>query len=179
MWKKLDGAAQCGFVEVIAQVGDQAEAGVVHQVGAEVVADALDDGGEHEREGHHVPCIVQVHEMGNEGAEIESANASGKAEEDGAFGRVGPKDLVEDGLEQERAEGIEHADASEQDDTRKPFEPVGKPEAQKAEESPHAGGHRLDGADLCLVWAPSEYCRRWGETGHYEPVNWQAAVFFA
>ena len=48
---------------MIAQVGDGAEAGIVHQVGAQVIAQALDQRGEHQRKGHHVPGIVHVQEM--------------------------------------------------------------------------------------------------------------------
>ena len=41
-WKNEIGAAQDGLVEVVAQVGDHAEAGVVGEVGSGVVADALE-----------------------------------------------------------------------------------------------------------------------------------------
>ena len=60
--KEAGGPAQSGFVEVVAQVGDHAEARVVHQVRSEVIAKALDDGGAHQRERDHGPCIVHVQE---------------------------------------------------------------------------------------------------------------------
>ena len=55
-----DGAAQNGVVEVIAQVGDHAEAGIVHQVGSAVIEDTLQQRGNYQREGHDVPRIVEV-----------------------------------------------------------------------------------------------------------------------
>ena len=44
----------------MAQVGDHAEAGVVHQVGAGIVEDPLQDGCRHQRERHHRPRILKV-----------------------------------------------------------------------------------------------------------------------
>ena len=58
--KEGRGAPQDGVVEVVAQVGDHAEARIVHQVGAGIVADGLEHGRGDERIGHDRPGIVEV-----------------------------------------------------------------------------------------------------------------------
>ena len=58
--EELHGAAQDGLIEVVPHVRDHAEAGVVHQIGAGVVADALEHGGSNEREGDDAPGIVEM-----------------------------------------------------------------------------------------------------------------------
>ncbi len=66
--KEGDGAAQDGFVEVVAQVGDHAEAGVVGEIGSSVVADTLECRGGDEEEGDDGPVIVEV--RGDEALEV-------------------------------------------------------------------------------------------------------------
>src|ERR1035438_4672156 len=54
--------AHRGFVEVIAQVGNGAEARVVDQVGAQIIAETFEDRGDYQRKGHHVPGIMRSEE---------------------------------------------------------------------------------------------------------------------
>jgi hypothetical protein len=113
--KEAGGAAQRGFVEMVAQVGDHAEAGVVHQVGAEVVAKALEPAWRpDQRKGHHVPGIVHVQKWGTEDPQVEVPWRFWEAEKDGPFGRIGPQNLVEDGLKEKGAKGIKHAHHGQQ-----------------------------------------------------------------
>jgi hypothetical protein len=48
--------------------------------------------------------------MWNQKPEIEMPRTPGKAKQDGTFGSVRPQNLVEDGLEEQYAEGIKSAD---------------------------------------------------------------------
>ena len=48
--------------------------------------------------------------------------ALGETQKDGAFGRVGPQNLVEDGLEEQNAKGIEHAHQGQQQHAGQPLE---------------------------------------------------------
>ena len=77
--KKAGGAAQGGFVQMVAQIGNHAEAGVVDQVSAQIIAEAFGQRGGHQRNGHNIPGIVLVHEMGNEEPEVEVPPAVGEA----------------------------------------------------------------------------------------------------
>ena len=116
-----------------------AEAGVIDQVGAEVIAEALGQRGDDQRKGHDNPGIVHVQEMGNEIPQVEMPLAVGEAEKDGAFGRVGPENLVEDGLEEQDAEGVKHTNRSQQQHAGQPLHRVGQPVAQEPEKTLHAG----------------------------------------
>ena len=77
--KKCGRAPQQRSVKIIAQVGDHAEAGVVHQVRSRVVADSLQHRRRHQRERHDRPGIgkvrrhelLQVHRMVRERIEKE------------------------------------------------------------------------------------------------------------
>ena len=67
--KEGDGAAEDGLVEIVAQVGDHAEAGVIREVGSGVVADALEHRGSDEGEGDYGPVVVEV--RGDETLEVD------------------------------------------------------------------------------------------------------------
>ena len=77
-------AAQRGFVEMIAQVGDRAEAGIVHQVGAEIVAQALEQRGQQrgQRPRHPTHCAC----AGNAEPGSSDRNAIGFAEGPAGWG---------------------------------------------------------------------------------------------
>ena len=62
--KKCGRAAQQGGVEIVAQIGDHAETGVIHQVGPGVVADAFENCGSDQRKSHDGPGIGEM--RGNE-----------------------------------------------------------------------------------------------------------------
>jgi hypothetical protein len=80
-----------------------------------------------------------MHEMGNQQPQVKVPLAPGEANRNGTFGRIRPQNLVEDGLEEENAEGVKRAHQGQQQHSRQPLEPVGKPIAQKAQKSIHAG----------------------------------------
>ena len=107
-----------------------------------------------------------MQEMGNEMPQVKMPLALGKAQEDGAFGRIGPQNLVEDGLQQEDAEGVEHAHRGQQQHAGQPLKRVGQPVAQKAEKPLHAGrpACRIQRLDAGMEWVAAElhptYCIR-------------------
>ncbi len=135
--KEAGGAAQSGFVKTVTQIRDHAEAGIVDQVGAQIVAEAFDDGGGYQSKGHHRPGIV--HEVGNQNAQVEVPLRFGQAESDGAVGSLGVEDIIEDGLEQEGAKVVEQADHGQQQHAGQDVQHVGKSVAQEAQEILHAG----------------------------------------
>jgi len=71
--------------------------------------------------------------------QVEIPIAFGNAKQDRTFRCIGPEDLVEDGLEEQNAEGIERANHGQQQHAGQPLQCVWQPEAQKAEEVLHAG----------------------------------------
>jgi len=73
---------------MIAKVGDGAECGVIHQVGAEVIAQTLGQGGDDERIGYDVPGVVD--EMRRQNPQVEMPWFVAEADDDGALGRIGP-----------------------------------------------------------------------------------------
>ena len=113
--EEAGGAAQDGFVEVIAEVGNAAVAGVVDQVGAQVVADALENGGADESDGNDGPGIVEVRR--DDGEEIKLV-AWRQVGEEGVAARVGAgiENGAQDGAENEKAERLKHAHGGEQHD---------------------------------------------------------------
>ena len=137
--EERDGAPQNGVVEIIAEVGDHAEAGIVHQVGSAVIEDPLQQSGNHQREGDDGPCIVEMR-----GDNLLQAYAEARSEEgDGAVGRIGVEHAVENGTDQQETEGIQKAHAGHQDDRRKRLQPIRLHVTQQAqhllqEETPEA-----------------------------------------
>ena len=74
-------ATNDGFVQVIAHIGHHAEARVIHQVRARVVAEAFDDGRADEQNSDHSPRIVHMHPRRNELMHIELPPGRSKREE--------------------------------------------------------------------------------------------------
>ena len=64
-------------------------------------------------------------------SEVEVPPAVVETEQNGAFGRIGPENLVENGLQQQDAEGVKHAHHGQQQDARKPLEPERQAVAHK------------------------------------------------
>src|SRR5664279_1696924 len=102
------GSAQRDFVQMIAQVGDHAEARVIHEVCAEIVAEALDDRRCNQCEGYHGPRIV--HEMRDDDAQVEMPRSSQDTKSNGAFRSGGIQNGVEDWLKKQGAEVVEKSD---------------------------------------------------------------------
>ena len=59
-WKNAAERRRHGVVEIVAQVGDHAETGVVHQVGTGVVEDSLEYRRRNQRKGDDGPGIVKM-----------------------------------------------------------------------------------------------------------------------
>ena len=57
---KRCGAAQDGIVKIIAQVGDHAEAGVVHEIGSRIIQDSFEGGSGNQGEGDDRPRVLKV-----------------------------------------------------------------------------------------------------------------------
>jgi hypothetical protein len=77
--------------------------------------------------------------MGNHLPEIELPGTLGETEKNRAFRRIGPEDLVKDGLQEQNAKSLKSADECQQHDSRKPLEPEGQSIPQKAQKILHAG----------------------------------------
>ena len=134
---------------MIAQIGDHAEAGVIDQVGAEVIAKAFDDGRGDEREGHHRPRVVHV---GMRNVALRSkcqAAARGGNSMRPLFRLCGLRTTSKMGTNSSMRKRVEQADHGQQQDAGQPLERVGQPVAQEAEESPHAGSsaYRVQGPE--------------------------------
>ena len=96
-------APQHRAVQVVAQVGNHAEAGVVDQVGAAVIAYRLEQRGRDQRVGHDRPGVVKV--AGNEEVQIERSMEAWqrKAQQIGRT-RIGIEHLIEDRLDEHHAQ---------------------------------------------------------------------------
>ena len=81
-------------------------------------------------------------------------------ENDRAFGSVGPQNLVEDGLQQQNAKGVQHAHQRRQHDARQPFQRVGQPITQQAQKASSCGSARLARS------APGALLQRGAEVHH-------------
>ncbi len=135
------GAAEDGVVEVIADVRDHAEAGVVDEVGAGVVAGGLEDGGGDQRVGDDRPGVVEV--MGDEKAEVEDVvGPRNLRAEDDIGGGVRAQDVVEDELDEQHAKGGHQADEAHEDHGADGVERVGAGIVQQSPDASHADGLR-------------------------------------
>ena len=121
--------AEDRVVQAIAQVGDHAEAGMVHQVGPRIVADSLQYRGGDQRKGHDGSNIVEIrrHEL----LQIDGVPGVGKKLNGTGTGRRIQK-AVENRTDQQDAEGIEQSHRAHQHDRCQELPPVGDDVAQEA-----------------------------------------------
>ena len=106
-------AAQHRAVKLVAQVGDDPEARVVDQVRPGIKADALDDRGRHQGNGHHGPGIGKV--LRDEVLQIDGVLGAGNGEQrDVARLRGRMQHAVQHGADQQQAEGVQQADQRHQ-----------------------------------------------------------------
>jgi len=82
---------------------------------------------------------MRMDEVRNQQPQVKMPGFLGKAKDDGAFGRIRPENLIEDGLEQQNTKGIQHADHRQKQHARQPFQHVGKPVAHQAQRFFHTG----------------------------------------
>ena len=118
--EKGDGAPQDGVVEIVAQVGDHAEAGIVHQVGSAIIEDPFEQSRSDQGEGDDGPFVVEV--RGNN--LLQAYAEAGTEERDLAVGCIGVEHAIENGADQQEAEGIQKTHAGHQDDRRKRLQPI-------------------------------------------------------
>ena len=99
-------APQDGIVEIITQIGDHAEAGVIDQIGSRIIQDSFENGGSHKGEGNDCPRILEVRR--NELLQVDHVAGSGQFEElHLAGGRARIQHPVEDRSNKQHAEGVE------------------------------------------------------------------------
>ena len=135
---------------MVAQIGNCAEARIVDQISAQIIAQAFEKRRKYKRDGHYIPVIMDMQEMGDDASQVEVPPAIGKAEKDGAFGRVGPENLIEYRLQKEDTKSVEYSDEGRQHDSGQPLQRIWQPVAQQAQESTHAArpalrAQRVDG----------------------------------
>ncbi len=78
-------------------------------------------------------------DVGSERPEVEVPLAVGEPQKNRSLGRIGPQNLVEDGLEQQHPERIEHPSKRQQNYAGKPFKRKGKSVADEAKKVLHEG----------------------------------------
>ena len=152
-----DGAAQDRLVEVVAHVGDHAEAGVVGEISAGVVANALEQRGGDEREGDHGPVVVEARRDQVLEGDVDVPARTDFAEQRALFGAAdrgaGVQNVVEDGADEQDAEGVEQADAGGEDDGGESLEPVTARVVQQAPDTHHAARAPGQGnKGICLFY---------------------------
>jgi hypothetical protein len=134
--EERDAAAQDGFVEVVAEIGDHPESGVVHKVGAAIIAEPLDESRDHEGDCDDDPVIVKM--GGHEVAQVELIMGAGDDEKrDSALRGVRVEDAIEDGFDEQQPEGFEQTDSGHEDDGKEGLQRVGPEIAEQAEVSRH------------------------------------------
>ncbi len=131
------GAAQDGVVEVVAEVGDHAEAGVIDQVCAEVIAQAFDDSGDDQRVADDGEGVVEM--RGDQSVEVERAVELRNVEAEGVVvGRAGLENLVENLTDEQDAERGEEADDRHQEDRGERIQHVRTEIGEEAKDALHA-----------------------------------------
>ncbi len=118
--EELHGATQDGLVQVVPHVHDHAEARIVNQIGAGVVADPLQHRGDDQCEGDDVPGIVEM--RGNKLLQTKVKTAAEEAEV--VLWRLRIEDRLEDRPDEQDAEGIQKADRRQQHDRCKSLEGI-------------------------------------------------------
>ena len=117
------GAAQHGIVNVIAQVGDHAEAAVIHQVGAGIVAYSLQRGGDDQGEGNDRPVIVQA--VRDDVLQVKDVMRAGNAEKSNLAARNrGIQYALEYGADKQKAKRLKQTDQRQQNDRDTYLKPV-------------------------------------------------------
>src|SRR5579883_73290 len=103
--EERDRTPQDYFIQVITQVGDHAEAGVVHQIRACIIADAFQQGGNDQGERNHCPDVMN--EMRNKLLQRELIMRAGNfIESNRRADSCGMQDVVKDWLHEQDPEGL-------------------------------------------------------------------------
>src|ERR1700677_498586 len=113
--KKGDGAPQDGVVQIVAQVGNHAEAGIVHQVGSAIIEDPLEQSRSDQGESDDRPFIVEVRWH----KQLQAYAEAGTEEENLPVGRIGAEHAFENAADQQEAEGVQKTTPGHEDDRTK------------------------------------------------------------
>src|SRR5579859_1868143 len=109
---------------------------MVHQVSSDVIANALEHGGGHERVGNDRPGIVEV--RWDKALEVDGLVDLWNCEEDDILrARRGIQYTVEDGLQQNEPERFQKTDASQQKHPGQELQQEWKDVADEARQLPH------------------------------------------
>ena len=129
--KEANGAAQRGGVKFIAEIGNHAKAGIVGQIGATEIQHALQQCGGDQRKRDDGPYVVEV--FGDEGLELDVTSHDGDGKQwKIASLRSGIQHLVEDGADEQQAEGIQQSYQGHRDHRCQQVEPIGLEVSEKA-----------------------------------------------
>ena len=132
--EKGDGAPQDGIVQIVAQVRDHAEAGIVHQVRSAIIEDPFEQSRSDQGEGDDGPFVVEV--RGND--LLQAYAEAGTEERNLAVGCIRVEHAIEDGADQQEAEGVQETHAGHQDDRRKRLQPIRLHITHQAQQLPQA-----------------------------------------
>ena len=132
--EKGDGAPQDGVVKIVAQVGDHAEAGIVHQVGSAIIEDPFEQSRSDQGESDDRPFVVEV--RGNN--LLQAYAEAGTEERNLPVGRIGVEHAFENGADQQEAEGVQKTHAGHQDDRGKRLQPIRLHITHQAQQLLHA-----------------------------------------
>ncbi len=133
---------QDGVVKIVAQIGDHAESGVVHQIGSSVVENALQHGGGDQREGNDRPRIVEVRWERSVAGKVVSSCSELVKRTDIFRARRGIQHAIEDGLQQNQPKGFQKPNASQQKDSGQQLHQERKDVADEPRQLPHGAPAR-------------------------------------
>ena len=123
--KKRRRAPQHGVVQIVAQVGDHAESGMVHQISAGIIENAFQDRGRDQRVRHNRPGIVKM--CGNELLQVDDVPAAGNGEQlDVVRSGRWIQDAVKDRPDQHQPKRLEEPNRRQQQHARQQLQPKRK-----------------------------------------------------
>ena len=135
--KKCRRTAQNGIVKRVAKVGDQPIPGVVHQVGARVIEDSLEDRRSDKRESHDCPCIMKMGR--NESLQIDSVMSMRNSEQQNVFrSRRWVQNAVKDWPDEQHAKCVQKPYRRQQQNRWNELPPIGHQEPKQPRQLAHA-----------------------------------------
>ena len=135
--EESDRAAQRRVVKFVAQIGGHTEAGVVRQIGAAVIEDSLEDGGDDQCKGDDGPDVVEV--LRNKRSQVPlDAKEWNRQQRKRARLRTGIEHLIENGAQQQHTKGVEQPYQRHRDHRCQQVKPVGLEVPEKAIYSTHS-----------------------------------------
>ena len=134
--KKCSGASQQGGVKIVAQIGDHAETGMIHQIRTGVVANAFENGRGNQCKSHDAPGIREM--RGHELLQVDRAVRSGNHEKLNVLRpRRGTQDSIQDWTHQQVFESVKATDRRHEQNRGQDLPPVRERVADEARQLPH------------------------------------------